>query len=124
MSSVSRAARQSLVWLLVLIIALGGGIAFQALVKDEPWTPGLALDLAGGAQITLRAVPIDGEEITPEVLQQSVEIIRRRVDASGVAESEITTSGTDVTRTALRFASAITSAAVTSPRSMRCSSAS
>nr|WP_243752165.1 protein translocase subunit SecD [Leucobacter weissii] len=55
--------------------------------------PKLALDLQGGTQITLAAQQTDGEAVSGEQLQQAVSIIRQRVDASGLAEAEITTEG-------------------------------
>src|SRR6478752_3321244 len=59
------------------------------------WAPKLALDLEGGTQIILTPTLEDGQEVTEEQLQQSVEIIRNRIDAAGVSESEITTQGGD-----------------------------
>ncbi len=92
MSIVTKAARNSLLWLLTIIVALGGGIVYEALKNpDQGWVPKLGLDLAGGRVIILQAQTIDGSPVTPEALQQSVEIIRKRVDASGVAEATITT---------------------------------
>lgn len=62
--------------------------------KEGTWVPELALDLQGGTQITLEA-DTAGEPPSDEQLQQAVEIIRQRVDASGVSESQITTQGGD-----------------------------
>ena len=62
-------------------------------VKQSSWTPELALDLQGGTQIILSAVTEDGSDPTQEQLDQAADIIRQRVDASGVAESDITTEG-------------------------------
>jgi preprotein translocase subunit SecD len=90
-STVTKAARNSLLWLLAIIVALGGGVAWQAIVDKHSWKPELGLDLAGGRIIILQAKTLDGSAVTAESLQQSVEIIRRRVDASGVAEALITT---------------------------------
>ncbi len=61
--------------------------------QKSSWTPELALDLQGGTQIVLSAVTEDGADPTPEQLAQAVSIIRQRVDASGVAEADITTEG-------------------------------
>lgn len=61
--------------------------------KESSWAPELALDLQGGTQITLSAVTEDGANPTQEQLDQAVRIIRQRVDASGVAEADITTEG-------------------------------
>lgn len=57
------------------------------------WAPELALDLQGGTQIVLSAETEDGAAPTQEQLDQAAAIIRQRVDASGVAEAEITTEG-------------------------------
>jgi len=57
------------------------------------WAPELALDLQGGTQIVLSAETEDGAAPTQEQLDQAAAIIRQRVDASGVAESDITTEG-------------------------------
>ncbi len=60
----------------------------------------LGLDLKGGTSFLLRliAVPDDkGEvrEITPTMVDQAVEVIRKRVDQLGTSEPVITPSGTD-----------------------------
>ncbi|MDQ0612803.1 preprotein translocase subunit SecD [Microbacterium sp. W4I4] len=57
------------------------------------WAPELALDLQGGTQIILEAATPDGSAPSQEQLNQAVSIIRQRVDASGVAEADITTEG-------------------------------
>ncbi|MDI6024181.1 protein translocase subunit SecD [Leucobacter sp. UT-8R-CII-1-4] len=90
--AVKRATR-SLTTLLVIIVALVGVIALGAWRSDATWTPKLALDLQGGTQIILAPKLTDGQAVTGEQLSQAVEIIRQRVDASGVSEAEITTQG-------------------------------
>lgn len=57
------------------------------------WSPELALDLQGGTQIVLSAETEDGAAPSQEQLDQAAAIIRQRVDASGVAEADITTEG-------------------------------
>lgn len=89
-----RRARRSLVALLVLIVGITGLIALGVWRGDATWTPKLALDLQGGTQIVLAPKLSDGQSVSGEQLQQAVEIIRQRVDASGVSEAEITTVGT------------------------------
>ncbi|CAH0188154.1 hypothetical protein SRABI98_01687 [Microbacterium sp. Bi98] len=61
--------------------------------EKSSWTPELALDLQGGTQIVLSAETEDGAAPSPEQLDQAAAIIRQRVDASGVAEADITTEG-------------------------------
>lgn len=54
----------------------------------------LGLDLQGGTQVILLPRPVtEGAEITDEQLQQTVSIIRQRVDGLGVTEAEVTTQG-------------------------------
>jgi SecD/SecF fusion protein len=55
----------------------------------------LGLDLQGGVELVLRAVPPKDEQITDENLDLAVEVIRNRVDAIGVAEPEIRQQGED-----------------------------
>ncbi|MGK0715993.1 protein translocase subunit SecD [Leucobacter sp. W1153] len=88
-----RRARRSLTALLVIAIALVGVIALGVWRGEATWTPKLALDLQGGTQILLAPTQIDGQSVSGEQLEQAVAIIRQRVDASGVAEAEITTQG-------------------------------
>lgn len=87
-------ARRSLTTLLVIIVALVGVIALGVWKSDATWAPKLALDLQGGTQIILAPKLADGQSVSQEQLQQAVEIIRQRVDASGVSEAEIITQGT------------------------------
>jgi SecD/SecF fusion protein len=55
----------------------------------------LGLDLQGGLQVTLQAVPPPNRELTSEDLDRSVDIMRNRVDKLGVSEPEIRTQGSD-----------------------------
>ena len=75
---------------------LGGVIAGNVLWNG--WQPEfkLALDLSGGTQIILAPQVAEGQEVTGEQLEQAVSIIRQRVDATGVAESEISTLGSNI----------------------------
>lgn len=72
----------------VIIVALLYGWIFA-----NNLTPRLGLDLQGGLSANLVATPEDGEDLTVEVLDQTVEIIRERVDSLGVAEPSITSQG-------------------------------
>ena len=49
----------------------------------------LGLDLRGGTSFLLQLVPQNGQEITADMLQQAVEVIRKRVDQFGVGEPVI-----------------------------------
>ena len=58
------------------------------------WAPGLALDLEGGTQLILTPIPEAAGSVTSSTISQAIDVIRQRVDASGVAEAEITSQGT------------------------------
>ncbi len=79
-----------LVALVVLVLALGV-VAFW---PGTDSTIRLGLDLQGGTQVILKPTSVTaGASITEEQLQQTVTIIRQRVDGLGVAEAEVTTQG-------------------------------
>lgn len=60
------------------------------------WTPKLGLDLRGGTTLTLQARALTkGQAVDPTSLDQAVDIIRRRVDNTGVAEPVVTRQGSD-----------------------------
>ena len=92
-SGVVRQAVRSLVWLGVIFGLLVGGNALSVVNEEGAWTPKLALDLQGGTQIILEPQLAEGQTVSEEQLSQAVAIIRQRVDASGVAEAEVTTQG-------------------------------
>ena len=78
--------------LLILGLAVLG-LAIWALWPSLQNTPRLGLDLRGGTQVTLTPRAIGGQSISDQQLQQTVEIIRQRVNGLGVAEAEVTTQG-------------------------------
>lgn len=90
-----RKARAALLGLLILLLGMGGLLAYGVADGRAQWAPLLALDLEGGTQMVLAPQVEAGEQIDSEQLQQAVEIIRQRVDGSGVAEAEITTQGAE-----------------------------
>ncbi|WP_249667262.1 protein translocase subunit SecD [Cellulomonas fengjieae] len=76
--------------LAVLVFALLGSIAAGTKWSTASLTPNLALDLEGGTQIVLTPVADSGEDVTSASITQAIDVIRQRVDSSGVAEAEIT----------------------------------
>lgn len=74
-----------IVGLVVSFGGLGGVIAAGA-------SPKLGLDLEGGISVILQAT---GEEVRPDVLNETVNLIRDRIDALGVAEPEVSVAGED-----------------------------
>ncbi len=75
---------------MIVVVAIAG-IGYTLASGNEPL---LGLDLQGGASVVLEPEPLpDGQEITDEMLDQAVEIIRNRVDGLGVREPEVTRQG-------------------------------
>src|SRR5699024_3337477 len=87
------ARRIALAALAVLILLLSGGIG--AGVRKGGWEPApkLALDLEGGTQIILQAQSRDGSPIDADAMEQARQIMSQRVNAMGVAETELTVQG-------------------------------
>ena len=87
-----RPGRRLLMFILVIIIGFGALVAGTMRHKAS-MTPGLALDLEGGTQIILTPTTSDGSAISDEDVEQAIEVIRQRVDASGVSEAQISRQG-------------------------------
>jgi preprotein translocase subunit SecD len=80
-------------WRSLGVLALLLVVMYGTMALLGEWTPRLGLDLRGGTSITLSAKTPDGSDPTPESMRQAVDIVRARVNGSGVAEAEITTQG-------------------------------
>ena len=77
----------------LIVFALVVLAMYVGLAATNTWKPKLGLDLQGGTRITLTASTSTGEAVTPEKLKQAAGIIDSRVNASGVAEAEVSTQG-------------------------------
>jgi preprotein translocase subunit SecD len=77
----------------ILLILLATLVMYAALAFNGVWSPKLGLDLRGGTRITLTASTETGEDVTTEKLEEAAGIIDSRVNATGVAESEVAVSG-------------------------------
>ncbi|HEY7344315.1 MAG TPA: protein translocase subunit SecD [Gaiella sp.] len=88
--------RRAAVFVVALVAAALVGVALLA-IPGSPLEqrPTLGLDLQGGLEVTLQAVPPRDRKLTKEDLDRSVSIMRSRVDKLGVAEPEIRTQGSD-----------------------------
>lgn len=84
---------RTLVVLAVVVLLPYLAIFIGTKTSDATWTPKLALDLEGGTQIILTPVSTDGTEPTSEDINQAINVIRQRVDGSGVSEAEISSQG-------------------------------
>ncbi|HEX2291897.1 MAG TPA: protein translocase subunit SecD [Gaiellaceae bacterium] len=90
------ATRRGNLTLLGCVLAALIGVALLA-VPQSPINRDvkLGLDLQGGVELVLKAIPPKGQEITDENIDLAIEVIRNRVDALGVAEPEIRQQGAD-----------------------------
>ena len=87
--------RNSFLVLGLLVVALVGVVLLAVPGSPLHKSPTLGLDLQGGLEVTLQAVPPPNRDLTEEDLDRSVEIMRNRVDKLGVSEPEIRTQGDD-----------------------------
>jgi SecD/SecF fusion protein len=88
--------RRAAVIVVALVAAALVGVGLLA-IPGSPLEqrPTLGLDLQGGLEVTLQAVPPRDRDLSKEDLDRSVSIMRDRVDKLGVAEPEIRTQGDD-----------------------------
>jgi SecD/SecF fusion protein len=82
--------RRTSVLVLLLVFGLLAGSIFVIQSKDTR----LGLDLQGGVQLVYEGQPTPQQpQVTQEALQRSLDIMRDRVDALGVAEPELQLAG-------------------------------
>lgn len=86
-------ARRSLIWLGAIVVVLIGTLTAGVIFSSATWLPKLGLDLEGGTQVILQPQVSKGTTINQQQLDQAVSIIRLRVNATGIAESQISTQG-------------------------------
>jgi SecD/SecF fusion protein len=88
--------RRAAIIVIGLVMAALVGVVLMA-VPSSPLhqKATLGLDLQGGLEVTLQAVPEKDQKLTGEDLDRSVSIMRNRVDRLGVSEPEIRTQGSD-----------------------------
>lgn len=97
MATTRRRPARTLITLFIVIVLGIAALVVGHATKGAGLTPSLALDLEGGTQLILTPTATDGSdrEVTSADLNEAINIIRNRVDASGVAEAEITSMGSD-----------------------------
>ncbi|MGZ4749477.1 MAG: protein translocase subunit SecD [Oryzihumus sp.] len=89
----NRKPLRTLAALAVLVVGLYGLLAAVVTWGSAQWTPKLGLDLEGGTQLILKPVITNGGSISQDQINQAVDIMRQRVDSTGVSEAEVTTQG-------------------------------
>ncbi len=70
---------------------MGTTVALQ-----KAFVPKYGLDLAGGTTVTLSPVTLDGKAPSPESLDRAVNIIRDRVNGTGISDAEVAKSGDNI----------------------------
>ena len=85
-----------IVWVILLaVIALGLLMpAYRFYNKHQPIVK-LGMDLKGGIEITLQAVPDDQHRPTPDEMQGAISVLRNRLDPKGTKDIGISQVGTD-----------------------------
>ena len=78
-------------WTLLAVLVAVIGVIVLAFFRQ----PTLGLDLQGGLELVLQAQAPQGQQVTKEDMERSVEIIRARVDKLGVSEPEVRQQGDD-----------------------------
>ena len=85
-------------YLLILgaILALLVGAGLLAVPGSPAYKkPTLGLDLRGGLEVVLKALPPHGQSVTPQKMQTAQNIMVRRVNKIGVSSPNVATQGTD-----------------------------
>ena len=89
-------ARRNHLILVAIILATLVGVALIGIPSSPAHKKArLGLDLQGGLEVVLQAVPPKGQKVTQQGLDNTVSIMRSRVDKLGVAEPEIRKQGND-----------------------------
>jgi len=82
--------------LLGFIAAALAGVALLAIPGSPAHKkPTLGLDLQGGLEVVLKAVPERGQKLDPDAINRSISIMRNRIDKLGVSEPEIRKQGSN-----------------------------
>jgi preprotein translocase subunit SecD len=89
----NRVPLRTLSVLIVIVIGLYGLLVAASTWGGGQFTPKLGLDLEGGTQLILVPKIVGNQKINDGQVLKAVDIIRERVDGSGVAEAEVTTQG-------------------------------
>ncbi len=75
----------------ILLLVAGLFAASVAVIALKPTL--LGLELKGGVQLVYEGKPTAQSKVTPEAIERSINIMRKRVDQLGVAQPEIQRSG-------------------------------
>jgi SecD/SecF fusion protein len=77
--------------IIVLVLALLGGTLALALQRSVT----LGLDLRGGSEVVLKALPDPGVTLTPAMMEQARQVYENRINGLGLSEPSIQVENTD-----------------------------
>jgi SecD/SecF fusion protein len=87
--------RKFLILLALIVAALGGVVALGLPGSPIHKSVKQGLDLQGGLEVVLKAVPPAGQKVEPSKMSISQNIMRNRVDKLGVSEPEVRRQGSN-----------------------------
>src|SRR5713101_1720242 len=87
--------RKYLILMGAIVSAVVGSVLLAVPGSPIHKKPTLGLDLRGGLEVVLKAVPPKGHVLTPADLDRSVSIMQNRINGLGVSEPEIRKQGKD-----------------------------
>ncbi|GAA0381772.1 protein translocase subunit SecD [Acrocarpospora corrugata] len=82
---------RTLLVLLAIILAMGA-----ATILQKAYIPKFGLDLAGGTTVTLSPETLDNKAPPEESLDRAVNIIRDRVNGTGISDAQVAKSGSNI----------------------------
>ena len=87
--------RKYLLLMGVIVAALVGALLLAVPGSPVYKKPVLGLDLQGGLEVVLKAVPPKNHTLTPDDLNRSISIMQNRINGLGVSEPEIRKQGSN-----------------------------
>jgi SecD/SecF fusion protein len=87
--------RKYLLLMGAIVAALVGTVLLAVPGSPVYKKPTLGLDLRGGIEVVLKAVPERGQQVTPSGMQTAENVIRNRVDKLGVSSPDVRTQGSN-----------------------------
>src|ERR1700681_2408780 len=79
----------------IFLLAVAGSLLLAVPGSPLYKKPVLGLDLQGGLEVVLKAVPGKNHKLTTEDLTKSISIMQSRINGLGVSEPEIRKQGSD-----------------------------
>ncbi|MGE5286910.1 MAG: protein translocase subunit SecD [Micromonosporaceae bacterium] len=87
--------------IVVLLVAIVGKDALSPGKWHKNFAVKLGLDLSSGTTVTLQAVAPHGGKPSAGSMQKALEIMRERVNGSGITEAQVTQEGSDIINVAV-----------------------